>query len=181
MTVTLSNTPVLTTERLTMRVPEMADFEPFCAFVCSDRVRYIGGGADKDRLHAWRAFAHITGHWPLRGFGTFVLVDKSSGAPVGSAGPWFPECWPEHELGWTIWAPEAEGKSFAHEALIALRRHAYADLGWTTAVSYIDPENARSIALAERLGCRLEQTAPTPFGDGQTLVYRHPSPAEVAA
>ncbi len=60
-----------------------------------------------------------------------------------------------------------------------LRRHAYEDLGWETAVSYIDPANARSIALAERLGCTRDDAADRVHPDD--LVYRHPSPSEVLA
>jgi hypothetical protein len=52
----LENTPVLTTERLTLRAPQASDFEVFAPFVMSDRARYIGGGADKDIGHAWRSW-----------------------------------------------------------------------------------------------------------------------------
>ena len=38
-------------------------------------------------------------------------------------------------------------------------------------VSYIDPGNARSIALAERLGARPDPDAPR--ADPDDLVYRH--------
>ncbi|MBO6604323.1 MAG: GNAT family N-acetyltransferase [Roseicyclus sp.] len=180
MTPTLAHTPVLETERLILRVPQASDFPVLAPFVMSDRARYIGGGADKAIGHAWRVLAILTGHWPLRGFGTFVLEDKATGLPIGSAGPWYPEGWPEKELGWTIWAPEAEGKGYAYEAMLTLRAHAYADLGWTTAVSYIDPQNSRSIALAERLGCRLDETAARPHPDEPGLVYRHPAPEALA-
>ena len=177
----LADTPVFTTARLTLRAPEAADFEVFAPFVMSDRARFIGGGADKGIGHAWRVLAIITGHWHLRGWGTFVLVDKATGRPLGSAGPWMPGDWPEPELGWTIWTPEAEGRGYAFEAVTALRRHAYGDLGWPTAVSYIDARNDRSIALARRLGCTLDETADRPARDEPLMVWRHPAPAEVPA
>lgn len=180
MTPHLADTPVLETERLILRAPKASDFEALAPFVMSDRSVYVGGGADKDRTHAWRVLAILTGHWDLRGWGTFVAVEKTTDAPVGSMGPWFPEGWPEREFGWTIWTEEAEGKGYAFEAMTRVRRHAYADLGWDTAVSYIAPKNARSIALAERLGCVLDPDADTP-DDDDTLVYRHPAPAEVLA
>jgi RimJ/RimL family protein N-acetyltransferase len=75
----LENTPVLTTERLTLRAPQASDFEVFAPFVTSDRARYIGGGADKDIGHAWRVLAILSGHWHLRGFGTFVAEDRATG------------------------------------------------------------------------------------------------------
>ena len=177
----LTDTPVLETERLILRAPQASDFEVFAPFVMSDRARYIGGGADKDIGHAWRVLAIITGHWHLRGFGTFVAVSKQTDQPVGSMGPWFPGDWPEEELGWTIWTEDAEGKGYAFEAVAALRRHVYDDLGWSTAVSYIDSENVRSQALAQRLGCAIDAEAKVPDRDNEIEVWRHPGPGEVQA
>lgn len=181
MTPTLAHTPVLETERLVLRAPVAGDFPALGAFVMSDRARFVGGGADKDAGHAWRVLAIFSGHWHLRGYGTFVLQDKATGQPVGSAGPWHPGDWPERELGWTIWTSEAEGTGLAHEAVVELRRHVYATLGWPTAVSYIDPANDRSIALARRLGCTLDEDAPRPERDPDIMVWRHPAPQEVLA
>jgi RimJ/RimL family protein N-acetyltransferase len=90
------------------------------------------------------------------------------------AGPWYPADWSEPELGWTLWSAAHEGKGYAHEAAVAARAHAYSVLGWTTAVSYIDPDNARSIALAERLGATLDPDAA--HHNPADLVYRHPAP-----
>lgn len=179
MTARLADTPVLSTERLTLRAPQATDFEAFAPFVMSDRARFIGGGGDKTLGQAWRILAVITGHWHLRGWGTFVIVDKATGDPLGAAGPWMPGDWPEPELGWTIWTAEAEGKGYAHEAVVALRRHAYADLGWKTAVSYIDERNDRSLALARRLGCTRDDGAARPNPDEPLQVWRHPAPETV--
>ncbi|GAA5073226.1 GNAT family N-acetyltransferase [Roseibacterium beibuensis] len=178
MTPHLTDTPVLETERLRLRAPKSSDFEVLAPFVMSDRARFVGGGADKDIGHAWRVLAIITGHWHLRGFGTFVAEVKETGAPIGSVGPWYPGDWPEHELGWTIWTPEAEGKGYAHEAVTRARAHAYDDLGWRTAVSYIDERNDRSLALARRLGCTHDTGAALPDRDEPLQAWRHPAPSQ---
>ena len=44
--------PTLHTERLTLRMPRLADFEPRAAFYASDRSVYEGG--PKPRAAAWR-------------------------------------------------------------------------------------------------------------------------------
>lgn len=181
MTPHLADIPVLWTERLMLRAPKASDFEVFAPFVMSDRARFIGGGADKDIGHAWRMLAIISGHWHLRGWGTFVAEDRTSRQPVGSVGPWYPAGWPEHELGWTIWTEAAEGTGLAFEAVERARRHAYEDLGWTTAVSYIDVSNARSIALAERLGCTLDESAAVPRPEEPVKAWRHPASEGVPA
>lgn len=176
MSVHLANTPVLETDRLTLRAPQASDWDAFAAFLGDDRSQFIGGPLSRDR--AWRSFGHIIGHWVLRGFGLFVFCDKTTGAPLGIAGPYFPEGWAEREIGWSVLSAEAEGQGYAREAAIAARAHAFATLGWTTAVSYIAPDNSRSIALAKRLGATLDATATLPDlpdWDG-TLVFRHPSP-----
>lgn len=181
MTAHLADTPVLTTERLVLRAPCASDFEAFGPFVMSGRARFVGGGADKDAGQAWRILAIFAGHWHLRGYGIFVAEHRADGRPVGSAGPWFPGDWPEPELGWTIWDAKDEGRGYAREAVQAVRRHAYADLGWSTAVSYIDPRNDRSRTLARRLGCTLDADAVRPERDPALEVWRHPAPSEVAA
>ncbi|MBF9035386.1 GNAT family N-acetyltransferase [Rhodobacterales bacterium HKCCE2091] len=180
MTARLADTPVLTTERLTIRAPEASDIDAFIAFATHERARFIGGGAETTPGQAWRIFAILSGHWHLRGYGTFVYAERGTGRPIGSAGPWHPGNWPEQELGWTVWGAGDEGRGYAHEAMLAIRDHAFGALGWTTAVSYIDPANTRSIALAERLGCTLDPDAPVPYSDEPTLVYRHPAPGTAA-
>jgi RimJ/RimL family protein N-acetyltransferase len=177
VTTALPHIPTLETERLVLRAPRMGDFEALAEFVRSDRSRFVRGD-DISLKTSWRGFAHVAGMWMLRGYGTFVFALKETpDQPLGMTGPWHPIDWPEAELGWTVWSEAAEGKGYAHEAAREGRRYAYDDLGWKTAVSYINPENARSIALAERLGCLLDADAEQPDFDGeQVLVYRHPAP-----
>jgi RimJ/RimL family protein N-acetyltransferase len=173
----LADTPVLETERLVLRAPRAEDFGVWDAFARTDRSRYMGG--PYSARDSWRAFANIVGHWVLRGWGEFVFCVRGEDAALGCAGPWFPEGWPEREIGWAVWDPAAEGKGYAFEAAQAARSHAFDVLGWETAVSYIDPDNARSIALAERLGA-VRDTEAAVFDEGD-LVYRHPAPGRAAA
>lgn len=172
----LADTPTLETERLILRAPAQRDFPAWDAFGRSERATFIGGPfTPRD---AWRSFANVVGHWVLRGWGEFVFCVKGSDAALGSAGPWYPEGWPEREIGWSLWRAEDEGQGYAFEAAQAARAHAFDVLGWQTAVSYIDPANARSIALAERLGAERDDAAPRV--DESDLVYRHPAPAGAA-
>ncbi|WP_410217784.1 GNAT family N-acetyltransferase [Paracoccus sp. (in: a-proteobacteria)] len=172
--ITLSPTPVLETERLTLRAPQGGDWPHWRSFHHSDRAVFVGGGPDHKPGHSWRAFGHVIGHWAMRGFGMFVFTLKGDDTPLGMSGPWFPEGWPERELGWTVWSAAAEGRGLVHEATQAARDHAFTTLGWTTAVSYIDPDNTRSVALAERLGARRDRLAAQPAWDKPCLVFRHP-------
>ena len=172
MTAELAGMPVLETERLTLRGPKPSDWPHWRDFAMSDRAAHIGG--PYDLKGAWRSCAHIFGLWAVRGYGSFVFTMKGEDTPLGMAGPWHPMEWPEPELAWTVWSKAHEGKGLAREAAIAGRSYAYAALGWKTVVSYIAPENLRSIALAKRLGAWLDDDCDRP--SPESLVYRHPSP-----
>lgn len=171
--IALTGIPVLDTERLRLRGPKLADFEVMAAFLQSDRAAFVGG--KQPRVQAWRAFGHLTGHWVMRGFSMFIIADKTSDAALGMAGPWFPEGWPEPEIGWSIWDAASEGKGVAHEAATAARAWAYGALGWATAISLIVDGNARSEALARRMGCTLEGEF-THETFGKSRIFRHPGP-----
>ncbi|MEM9049504.1 MAG: GNAT family N-acetyltransferase [Pseudomonadota bacterium] len=163
----------LETQRLILRRPAPKDEPGAMAFLLSDRTRMLGGPFTPQR--AWTVFAAGIAHWELRGFGGFAVTMKGEDRCLGIVGPYFPAGWPEPEMSWMLWA-EAEGRNFGYEAAKACLTHLFRDLGWTTTVSYIDPLNARSIALAERLGAARDETAPRP--DPEDLVFRH-KPAEV--
>ncbi|WP_145106521.1 GNAT family N-acetyltransferase [Cereibacter sediminicola] len=169
--IAVTGSPAITTERLTLRMPAARDWEPVAGFLTSDRVRFIGGTLTRDK--AWRAFGHMVGHWVLRGYGMFIFTLRGSDEALGMAGPWYPEGWPEQEIGWSVFSEAGEGQGYAREAAEAARRHAFQNLGWKTAVSYIHPHNVRSLALAERLGAVRDEGASFP-GDGPALVFRHP-------
>lgn len=169
--IVLSGIPVLETERLILRGPRLEDFEAFAGFMASDRARAVGGPLD--RAQAWRSFAGSVGHWALRGYGSFVFEDRAGGPPLGRAGAIYHEGWPEPEIGWSVWDPQAEGRGLAFEAAEAARAWVYRDCGWTTAISLIAGDNARSQALARRLGAAPEREAVV-TGIACTI-WRHPS------
>jgi len=164
--------PTLQTKRLTLRAPIATDVDAFTAFFTSDRAIHVGGPLT-ERV-AWRTFAAEIGHWHMLGFGMWTVTLKDTDIPLGLVGGWYPADWPEREIGWLIWS-EAEGRGIAFEAATAAREYVFQTLNWSTAVSYIAPDNIRSIKLAERLGARLDETAAYPDGK-KCLVYRHSAP-----
>ena len=164
--------PTLTTGRLTLRAPCPEDFPALRAFYASDRARFVGG--PKTAEGAWRQLATEIGHWALRGYGRWIVVERASGRACGLVGLWNPEGWPEPEIGWDLFAG-FEGRGYATEAAAAARRHAYGALGWTTAISLVHPDNAASARVAERLGARPEGPVTHPTF-GRLTVFRHPGP-----
>lgn len=128
------------------------------------------------RSAAWKEFASAIGLWELKGYGAWSIEDRESGAYLGETGIFHPTHFPEAELGWTL-MEHAEGRGIAFEAATEVRAYAYSEAGLRTLVSYIAPENQRSIRLAERLGARIDHDARRPAND-PCLVYRHPGPEE---
>ena len=166
----LSDTPVLETDRLILRAPHGGDAAGIADYFMSQRSQYTGGPVAADV--AWRYAATEIGHWAIRGFGMFAVTEKGGDDTcLGVVGAWFPEGWPEREVGWLLW-PAAEGKGYGFEAARAALGYVLNDLGWDSAVSYIDRNNDRSVALAKRLGAQLDPTAVAPE-DKEDFVYRH--------
>ncbi|MEM6896257.1 MAG: GNAT family N-acetyltransferase [Pseudomonadota bacterium] len=159
------------TERLLLRPFAAGDLEEAMAFYASDRGRWHGVGPSEGVGRAWRMAATLLGHWQIHNYGTYTLVEKATRTCIGAVGIFHPEDWPEPELGWSIWTETAEGRGFAHEAAQAVLQRYLRDFNWPTLVSYIDPENARSIALALRLGAELDTHADRP--NATCHVFRH--------
>ncbi|MCA9733345.1 GNAT family N-acetyltransferase [candidate division KSB1 bacterium] len=142
----------LETERLLLRQFKQEDFEEYAAMVADpETMLYVGQGKPMTRSEAWRSMAAILGHWQLRGYGLYAVIEKSSQRLAGRIGLLFPEGWPGIELGWML-APEFRGKGFALEAAQAVQHHAFHVLQIPELISVIHPENRRSIKLAMKLG-----------------------------
>jgi ribosomal-protein-alanine N-acetyltransferase len=168
--------PVVQTERLRLRAPRLEDFPAFAAFRASPRTAYVGG--PQSRAAAFTGFSALLGHWALRGYGRWIVADRATDAPLGVVGPFYPVDWPEPEIAWSVF-DAAEGRGIAYEAAFAARAWAYATLGWSTAVSCVDPDNARSVALARRMGCIPDGTFEHPEY-GPMHIWRHPGPEALA-
>lgn len=168
--------PRLTTRNLLLREYRQSDFDDFAAFYETDRSRFIGGPLTREM--AWRGLAAHLGHWALRGYGFWAVEDRATGCFCGHVGLWFPDGWMEPEVGWVLMG-HAEGRGIALEAALAARAHAYDTLGWSTAVSMIDPANEKSIRLARRMDCTFEGMFQH-VRLGPMEIWRHPSPASLA-
>jgi RimJ/RimL family protein N-acetyltransferase len=161
----------LRTARLRLRPFREADLDAFAA-MCADAevMQHIGAGGPVERDVAWRQMAVFLGHWALRGYGMWALERSADGRLIGRVGYLNPEGWPGCELGWLL-ARDAWGQGYAFEAASAALAYGRDALGIGDVISLIRPANARSIALAERMGAT--NTGPIDFMGQQALVFRH--------
>ena len=166
---------VLETDRLILRDWREEDLVGLDQiFSNEEHARYIGGV--QERWQTWRMLASMIGHKVLRGFTLFAVEEKQSGAFVGWSGPWFPEGWPEHEIGYSL-VPSATGKGFAKEAVVASIQFAYETLGWTTAVSNINADNLASQKVAASVGAIADGTEHE-FCGFNVQLWRHLPPEQ---
>lgn len=165
--------PRLETERLSLRAPRIEDFAVYAEIGESDRGRYlVEDNTDRDAL--WLDFAQMVAGWLLRGHGVWTVERRADETAIGFVLLGFEPGDHEPELGYLFLA-EAEGHGYAQEAARAARAHAFDTLGMKTLVSAIDHDNARSIALAERLGATRDAEAEAAHGHA-IKVYRHSAP-----
>lgn len=145
----------LLTERLRLRPFRSGDFEAH-AEICADAevMKHIRAGA-LSRADAWWQLARYMGHWQLRGYGLWAVVERATERLVGHLGFLEPEGAHGFEMGWAL-ARSAWGKGYALEGTRAAIHHAFTALDRDRIVCVITPDNARSIRLAERLGARRE-------------------------
>ncbi|MEM0908739.1 MAG: GNAT family N-acetyltransferase [Pseudomonadota bacterium] len=138
-------------------------------FTDPDIAQYLGGVRDKDG--AWRTLAMLCGAWDLMGFGTYVI--EYDGVGIGLVGFWFPDDWPEIELGYSL-RPEHRGQGYVTEA-----GRAVVDTAWRAGipslVSYINPANLPSQRVAKRIGARPAQSVT--LSGHFALVFRYPRPS----
>ncbi len=166
------NVPTLETERLSLRAPQIADFEAYFDILDGPRGQFIMP-QPVSRAEVWADYCSTVATWLLRGHGIWSVTKKHEGRVEGfvliGAEPG-DQC---HELGYLVSA-DAEGKGIAFEAAVAARDWAWNELKVPELVSYVATGNARSAKLARRLGA--VQSAAF---DSETHVFHYSKP-EVA-
>ena len=147
------------TPRLLLRPPHASDLDAFVDIHEDPEViRYLTPlGQSAGRSAGWRMLALLIGHWQLRGYGQWTVLEKSTREVIGRVGLWNPEGWPGLEVGWVI-RRSRWGNGFATEAAREAVRFAFEDVRADHLISLIRPDNARSIRVAEKIGETFERT-----------------------
>jgi RimJ/RimL family protein N-acetyltransferase len=178
------NVPVIETERLRLRGHLLQDFPDSAALWADPLVTRFIGGKPLSEEEVWARVLRYVGHWAWMGFGYWVVEERSTGRFAGEVGfaDWKRDIEPSlqglHELGWVL-ASSVHGMGYATEAVRAAiawgeahfdatssaAKHASAQrpvapqLGAARMVCIIDPDNTRSIRVAEKCGFKEVQHA----------------------
>lgn len=171
------NPPTLLTARLSLKPPELADFEDTAAMWGDPDVVTHIGGRTRDRQDAWFSHVRNRGMWPLLGYGFWVVRERRTDIFVGEVGfadfvrGLAPDISGRPEAGWAL-AKSAWGKGYATEAVQAA--HNWLDdvhPGRSTCI--IDPDNTASIGVAAKVGYR--ELMPTDYRGDPVILFERTS------
>lgn len=146
------------TDRLILRTYTMDDLDFFASLWADPEViRFIGEGVTRSLPEAEERLKRIiTGY--DSGFGLLAAWHKVEKRLTGHAGLVRQEVDGRNEIELGYWlARDFWGQGLATEPALALRDHAFTTLGLHRIISLIEPGNAASIAVAERVGMHHEQ------------------------
>lgn len=142
----------LETERLSLREMDQSDLG-FVASMLADPLvmRYYPKCYTRDEAREW--IDRQRGRYASHGHGLWLVIERSSGLPVGQVGlvPQHVDGVWEDEVGYLI-ARAFWRRGFAFEAARASRDHGLLTLGRERVISLIRPVNEPSVAVARKLG-----------------------------
>jgi RimJ/RimL family protein N-acetyltransferase len=147
----------LETERLLLRAPEAEDIDAFAEMYADpEATRFIGGVRSREQVTRWLAERRAA--FARQGYGMCAVVERSSDRVIGRCGlvHWEIEGADELEVGYAFARP-FWGNGYGTEAAAAVRDYAVAKLRRARLISLIDPENERSVRVAEKLGMAHER------------------------
>jgi len=165
----MSHTNILETARLRLRplTASEADVAAWLELHADPRVNEFVGAYTRDQ--AVQRLEYIESQWAERGHGLFAVESLADGRFLGRTGLQYWDQWDEVEAAWT-YHYEAQGHGYATEAASAFLEWGWRTLGLTAPViSMIDPRNAPSARVAERLGFT-ERNREERFGH-EVIVY----------
>ena len=174
----IRSAPTLETGRLVLRAFTGDDLDAHAAMLGDDTVMEFIGGSGLSREESWRKLAAGVGLWVLEGMGLWAVERREDRRLIGHVGLFdfhrdmTPSIEGIPEMGW-IFATEAHGKGFAHEACVAALRWADEMLEVEIA-AIISPGNAASIRLAERIG--FVRVNDATYKGAPIALFRRPAP-----
>jgi RimJ/RimL family protein N-acetyltransferase len=181
--------PTVETERLVLRPWRTEeDLDALAALNADPRVmRWIAPFRPLSRAESAALLERIVAHWAQHGYGLWAVSPRGPGggpataaACMGFAGlampAFLPAVLPAVEVGWRL-APAWWGCGLATEAARAAVAHAFGPLGLPRVVSIVDPGNAASLRVVEKLGMRRGADRVHPVTRRRLRVFELDAPA----
>lgn len=151
---------MIETERLILRRLLVSDHEAFCTLFADKEVMKFSddGPLDTKAVDVWLK-RQIDRYDIERGVGVLAVEIKSTAAVIGYCGLTQMsdiEGLPDSELGYRLIRP-CWGYGYATEAASAIRDYAFSQPNVSRLVALIEPDNARSMGVAKKIGMHCEK------------------------
>ena len=133
--------------------------------------RFIGMPRDEAGLAAMSE--RFAGHWDHFGFGLWAArpLDGRGAGWVGACHPrWHPEFEARVELAWGV-TPSLRGRGLVTQAARLAANACFEALEMQEILAFVDPENAASLAVVERLGMRAAGSTLHPRDGGALNIF----------
>ncbi len=172
---TSSPLPVLITARPTLSPPELSDYEDSAAIWSDPLVTRHVGGRTSTPEESWQRLLRARGLWALLGYGYWAVRETTTGRYVGEVGfadfhrGITPSIDGIPEMGWVL-ATWAHGLGLASEAVSAGLAWGEGQWGDGPVVCIIDPDNAPSLKLANKMG--FVKVTRTTYKDAPTVLLQ---------
>lgn len=161
---------LLETERLKLRMFAEKDWKDMHDYFSDPECMRYTSGRQFSENESWQKVAALSGHWNLRGYGSYALEEKATGKVIGVAGLDYPLEWPEPEIGWGL-ASAFWGKGYASEAVKKIKKMTVDVIPEMRLISLIFKNNSNSINLANAVGAIFEKEIQ--FRNETALIFRH--------
>lgn len=141
------------TKRLILREFHILDSAPLKSIFLDPEVMEFGETLESETVIRDWVRMHLKNYSNNWGFGPYAVVEKTSGVVIGYCGLfYFPNVngKEEVEVGYRL-AKSCWGQGYATEAARAVRDYAFNVLGLSRLIAIIEPNNIRSIRVAEKL------------------------------
>ena len=164
---------IATTDRLILRHLHVDDRDAMDrVFGDAEVMRYGNGVQTSEWVQRW-LLGCLEDYHQKWGFGLYAVVERTRLEVLGYCGlSRFPDMngKPEIEIGYRLTRAHW-GQGYATEAASAVRDFGFNTLCLTRMISIIDPENVRSIRVAEKIGLRYEKDVMFPEYSHPDRVY----------
>lgn len=166
----MTEAEVIETERLVLRGHRREDFDDCYGMWTDPGVTRFIGGKPSSREEVWSRVLRYIGHWQAMGYGYWIAHEKATGRFVGELGfadfkreltPGFGDT---PEMGWAL-SPGVHGQGYATEAVQGALGWADRTFKGERTVCMIDPSNAPSLRVADKVG----------FREFARAIYREPT------
>jgi len=165
----------LQTERLELRPFTLEDAPAYWPLVSHpDVLRYTGEPA----LQSLGEVRELLSARPLRdyatyGYGRLACIEKATGELIGFCGLKYLEDLGETDIGYRF-LPRCWGMGYATESATAAMKHGTETLGLKRIIGLVEPENAGSVRVLEKLGLELESRVTLSDHAAELLLYAQP-------